>query len=137
MAAAIVLNSVASWLAVPAFAEETPLVPVEKASDRTASLQSRWSETYGKLPLSFEANQGQFDSRVKFASRTPGQTIYLTSTEAILCLYTRTEVADDKQAIGIERNLSSQLAPVGANSSTVLRMRLIRATPARSVEGVD
>ena len=96
MAAAIVLNSVASWLAVPAFAEETPLVPVEKASDRTASLQSRWSETYGKLPLSFEANQGQFDSRVKFASRTPGQTIWVVRSSCgtwVLSQNVRTETS--------------------------------------------
>ena len=33
---------------------------------------------YAKLPLSFEANQGQTDARVKFLSRGPGYTLFLT-----------------------------------------------------------
>ena len=43
-------------------------------------------ENYGKLPLSFEANQGQTDSRVKFISRGSGYNLFLTSTEAVLSL---------------------------------------------------
>ena len=31
--------------------------------------QGKILESYGKLPLSFEANQGQTDARVKFLSR--------------------------------------------------------------------
>ena len=33
---------------------------------------------YGKLPLIFEANQGQTDAQVKFLSRGPGYRLYLT-----------------------------------------------------------
>jgi hypothetical protein len=36
--------------------------------------------------LSFEANQGQTDGRVKFLSRGPGYTLFLTPTEAVLSL---------------------------------------------------
>jgi hypothetical protein len=43
-------------------------------------------ETYGKLPLSFEANAGQADPRVKFLARGRGYTLFLTSTEAVLML---------------------------------------------------
>jgi len=39
---------------------------------------------YGKLPLSFEANQGQTDSRVKFLSRGRGYSLFLTGDEAVL-----------------------------------------------------
>src|SRR5581483_7463034 len=45
--------------------------------------------SYGKLPLSFEANQGQTDSRVGFLSRGEGYHLYLTSTEAVLALTKR------------------------------------------------
>ena len=38
---------------------------------------------YGKLPLSFEPNQGQTDARVKFLSRAPGYTLFVTSEEAV------------------------------------------------------
>src|SRR5260370_2313184 len=40
--------------------------------------------TYGKLPLSFEPNQGQTDARVKFLARVQGYTLFVTSTEAVL-----------------------------------------------------
>jgi uncharacterized protein (TIGR03437 family) len=41
-------------------------------------------KTYGKLPLSFEANQGPTDGSVLFLSRERGQTLFLTATEAVL-----------------------------------------------------
>jgi len=40
--------------------------------------------SYAKLPLSFEANQGQTDARVKFLSRGPGYTLFLTGDEVAL-----------------------------------------------------
>jgi hypothetical protein len=43
-------------------------------------------DTFGKLPLSFEPNAGQMDRRVKFVARAPGQTLFLTGAEAILCM---------------------------------------------------
>lgn len=41
---------------------------------------------YGKLPLSFEVNQGQSASAVKFLSRGGGYTMFLTGDEAVLAL---------------------------------------------------
>ncbi len=43
-------------------------------------------ETYGKLPLSFEANQGQTDRQAKFLSRGSGYALFLTGNEAVLSL---------------------------------------------------
>jgi len=43
-------------------------------------------ESYGKLPLSFEPNQGQTDSRVRFLSRGSGYALFLTANEAVLAL---------------------------------------------------
>jgi len=40
--------------------------------------------SYGKLPLSFEVNQGQTDAQVKFVSRGRGYTLFLTGDEAVL-----------------------------------------------------
>ncbi len=48
--------------------------------------RERAVESYGNLPLSFEANQGQTDSRVKFVSRGRGYTLFLTGNEAVLAL---------------------------------------------------
>jgi hypothetical protein len=41
---------------------------------------------YGKLPLAFEANQGQTDPRVNFLSRGAGYSLFLTPNEAVLSL---------------------------------------------------
>lgn len=39
---------------------------------------------YGKLPLAFEANQGQGDARAKFLGRAGGYSLFLTERELIL-----------------------------------------------------
>lgn len=38
---------------------------------------------YGKLPLSFEVNQGQADPQVRFLSRGQGYSLFLTPTEIV------------------------------------------------------
>src|SRR5438477_13176586 len=57
----------------------TPATPDE-------ALQAQVSQAYGKLPLSFEVNQGQTDAGVKFLSRGNGYNLFLTPTEAVLTL---------------------------------------------------
>ncbi len=47
---------------------------------------ARVSESYGKLPLQFEANRGQTHKDVHFLSRGPGYSLYLTAGEAVLVL---------------------------------------------------
>jgi len=39
-------------------------------------------EGYGRLPLSFEPNRGQFDSTFEFASQGSGHSIFLSPTTA-------------------------------------------------------
>jgi hypothetical protein len=51
-----------------------------------SAAQPRLAEAYGKLPLSFEVNKGQTDSRVKFLSRGSGYSLFLTGNEAVLSL---------------------------------------------------
>ena len=46
----------------------------------------RYSPNYGKLPLSFEANRGQTDGRVRFLAHGRGYTLFLTGNEAVLAL---------------------------------------------------
>jgi hypothetical protein len=76
-------------------------------------------ETYGKVPLSFEANRGQTDAQVKFLSRGSGYILFLTPTEAVLAL----------------RSQPSSVS--GQESQTVLRMKLVDANPAPKVVGLD
>ena len=53
---------------------------------------TRLTDAYGKLPLGFEANEGQADPEVKFLSRGSGYTIFLTPTGATL----RLRIAESK-----------------------------------------
>jgi hypothetical protein len=82
-----------------------------------ASTEAQISEAYGKLPLSFEANEGQTDGRVKFISRGPGYGLFLTSTDAVLALRNKSQAQGGQQA--------------------VVRMRLLEANPDAHVEGHD
>jgi len=51
-----------------------------------ASPANKLVVNYGKLPLSFEANQGQVSAPVQFLSRGHGYTLFLTGHEAVLAL---------------------------------------------------
>jgi hypothetical protein len=65
----------------------------ESGSSQTAlervSRPAKLDAAFGKLPLSFEANRGQLDARVRFMARGPGYSLFLTSTEAVLDLRAR------------------------------------------------
>ena len=51
-----------------------------------AAADSQARQHYGKLPLVFEANQGQTDARAKFLARGQGYGLFLTPNEAVLSL---------------------------------------------------
>ncbi len=62
-------------------AQLTPSVDAHAPPAPTGAVQA-----YASLPMTFEANQGQADPRVKFLSRGPGYTLFLTQKEAVLSL---------------------------------------------------
>src|SRR5437667_73833 len=57
------------------------------ACPATAAPEARVSETYGKLPLHFEANRGQTHEDVRFLARGAGYSLYLTAGEGVLVLH--------------------------------------------------
>ena len=61
------------------FAQNTQPI---SASQTDAKAQAKILDEYGKLPLSFEANYGQTDERVKFLSRGSGYSLFLTGSWA-------------------------------------------------------
>src|SRR5437016_160104 len=86
---------------------------------------------YGKLPLSFEANQGQTDPQVRFLSRGSGYTLFLTPTEAVLTL-TKADAHAKRRISG-----EATLVEPEKRAATVLRMKLLGANPTPSVTGVE
>jgi Beta-propeller repeat len=85
--------------------------PASKATPtpNEAQLKMTASENYGKLPLSFERNQGQSDDAVEFLSRGKGYTLFLTPTAAVFSLRN----ADKKSSV-LRMNL------VGADANAQL-----------------
>src|SRR5947207_7706163 len=55
-------------------------------SQREPIAPEKLKEAYGALPLSFEANQGQVDRRVKYLARGSGYSLFLTPTEAVFSM---------------------------------------------------
>ena len=49
-----------------------------QSTGKQGGLKLRVAESYGKLPLSFEANRGQTDAQVKFIARGSGYSLFLT-----------------------------------------------------------
>ena len=82
---------------------------------------------YGKLPLTFEANQGQTDAKVKFVSRGKGYTAFLTSGGIVLSLRPKPPVPV-QQANYIA-------APTQASLNTTLQFKLMGAAQNPSVVG--
>jgi hypothetical protein len=76
------------------------------------ALPPRVMDSYGKLPLSFEANRGQTARQVKFLARGPGYTLFLTGDAAVLSLHRQ-------------------------KANAVLRMRLLGANARASVTGAN
>jgi len=66
----------------PARAQVPNIAPASPA----AALKPVLAGAYGRLPLSFEANQGQSDPGVDFLARGAGYTLFLTASEAVLAL---------------------------------------------------
>ena len=109
------------------------------AAKTPAASEPQLAEAYGKLPLSFEANQGQTDNRVDFLSRGSGYTLFLTANEAVLSL---SSLQSSQRAQRMTSNfLSASSAPSPVNDpnpqSTVVRMKLVGANPSPRVSGLE
>jgi hypothetical protein len=94
--------------------------------------QTQLRENYGKLPLGFEANQGQTDSKVKFLSRGNGHSFFLTSTEAVLALGRPTADKTLKESLLARTAVKHRRA-----KAAILRMKFVGANPAPQVVGVN
>ncbi len=61
------------------------LIAGETASaQQNASAQERVSESYGRLPLAFEANEGQASSEVRYLARGADYMLLIDETDAVL-----------------------------------------------------
>lgn len=96
--------------------------------------QASAHEAYGKLPLSFEINQGQTDPQVKFLSRGSGYNLFLTSTEAIFALKRPAAHRARYTSLAEERLAANQTA---GTPPTILSMKMLGANRDSEVTGLD
>jgi hypothetical protein len=113
----------------------------ERSTSRTAGerepAHARVHEAYGKLPLSFEVNRGQTDPQVKFLSRGPGYTLFLTATDAVLSLAHSTASRASDGGVERPRAFARALEPTPVSERTALRMRVVGANQRARVSGHD
>lgn len=131
-----ILSLLAVFAAMPARTQQQG--PPSRPAESHAAAQSRnaaLTREYGKLPLSFEANQGQVNSQVRFLSRGEGYSLFLTDREAVLSLRKRgaSESAPNGNSTSGERqNVNPELT-----KTDVVRMQLVGASPQLRVIGSD
>jgi hypothetical protein len=108
---------------------------------------------FGKLPLSFEANQGQTDPSVKFISRGSGYSLFLTPTEAVLTLRSSSQESKVKgqkaeaEGAGLLsrpgavdeflKRSAADLQDKSALQEAVLRTKLVGANSTPKISAVD
>ena len=109
--------------------------PASKPADNPAATGAELTQNYGRIPLSFEANQGQSDKTAKFLSNGSGYSLFLTDSSAVLAL-TKPEVSSAKPGLAARKGLKPP-SPHPARKTDVIRMELAGANRATQVAGVD
>jgi uncharacterized repeat protein (TIGR01451 family) len=94
--------------------------PAAFVSSRAATSNASQQQVFANLPLVFESNQGQSDSRVKFLSHGSAYGLFLTENEAVLTL--------QHSALNTQHS---------AGRVSVLRMALDGANATPQIVGMD
>jgi hypothetical protein len=118
-----------------AIAAQPAVVPAGLTASNATPVKLDWTNAYGKLPLAFEANQGQTAADVRFLSRGDGYSLFLTEQEAVLAL--RQSARGAAQRLDRRKLSKVRTKMRGAEKIAVLRMRLDGANPNATVAGVD
>ena len=108
-----------------------------KPNQTAQAKQAQMVEAYGKLPLSFVANEGQADSQVNFYSRGKGYGLFLTPTEAVLALSKSAIKNPHKRAAHTNEKGTTESSVQTVGQTSVLRMKLKGANPQSEVKGLD
>ncbi|AXC13323.1 Cell surface protein [Acidisarcina polymorpha] len=99
-------------------------------NSKLAAVNPAVKANFAKLPLSFEANQGQTDGQVKFLSRGQGYSLFLTDREAVLALH-------KNEAQPVHGRGGKPAFPAQAGKIDVVRMELDGASQGVRVAGEE
>jgi hypothetical protein len=90
-------------------------------------VRRQWEIAYGKLPLHFEANQGQTESAVKFLARGKGYGVFLRPAEVMLNVR--------KPSIAEGRRQADKAAAPLATKTAAVRIQFMGSQPAPEIVG--
>jgi beta-propeller repeat-containing protein/HYDIN/CFA65/VesB family protein len=125
----------------PKPAKQANIQPILRPSSIAGAAKAHLAGSYGKLPLSFEVNQGQASEQVKFLTHGPGYTLFLTQTEALLSLDTQKSGSRDLKEEHHALSRRSRPWPGSAekehSTNDLVRMRLVGANPTPEFSGMD
>ena len=110
-----------------------PSSPSLSRSEANSANRSGALKAFSKLPLSFEANQGQTDERVKFLSRGAGYNLFLTESEAVFTL------RENSRARNRDSQFKNATTAPNAPSprSAVVRLQWLGAKTPSAIEGEE
>jgi hypothetical protein len=107
--------------------------PAATAAPKNSALAARTvAASYGKLPIAFEENRGQSDSRVKFLAHGSRGMLFLTADGAVL----RLQAPAKPQPPSLDQKAAQNSASAPPDSA-VVRLTLAGANPRAAVAGVN
>jgi hypothetical protein len=122
----VLVSVITGALALPASSDPPaktirPSTAIYPAPEKKAAIAS----DFGRLPLSFERNQGQTDSRVRFLTHSADSTLFLTPSEAVFSMAAPSQ-RNEKPA-----RLKGRKARNGPRkiAHVALRMQMVGAAP--------
>jgi len=129
------LFSLVAICCASAVVADGPKVARLSKTSSSKNSSSKIASNFGNLPLSFEPNRGQSDSRVKFISRAHNETLFLTQTGATMQGLTPAPSGRTGSVVaGIKK--AFRVAAPRVESSAV-RMEFVGASDAAKIEGID
>jgi hypothetical protein len=117
---------------LPFAAADCQTAPATEPAQTAPAKSAIIAKDYGKLPISFEANQGQANKSVKFLARGQGYGLYLTGQEAVLALHAFRSAKPLPGAASVGEG-----HPPSAGKTDVVRMQLRGANTTVQPTGVD
>src|SRR5579859_4895019 len=99
-----------------------------QSGENMSTVDTPLAAKYKGLPLGFERNEGQTDTRVKFLSRGHGYTVFLMGDEAVLELRTLGRAPSTRDA---------QQFTTAAPKFGIVHMKLVKASASAGITGFD
>ena len=127
-----VRSSTGSFGIVPVFAAQAPRLDLKD----DAAAKARLSTSYGKLPISFEPNQGQAEVGVQYLASGAGYRLFLTPVEMVLTFRASFTGARKPNGDPLPSAIVPHAVPA-AEESTPVHMQLIGSNKHAQGLGVD